>query len=94
MKKYLSGIVAVILAISFSAFTITPKTVSGKLTDYRWAKTNLDGTIPANPQIYNGPAAGVPSQFSCPAGATYFCAKAVDVNNVPLTGGPVVKRGM
>ena len=43
MKKYLSGIVAVILAISFSAFTITPKTVSGKLTDYRWAKTNLDG---------------------------------------------------
>ena len=45
MKKYLSGIVAVILAISFSAFTITPKTVSGKLTDYRWAKTNLDETF-------------------------------------------------
>lgn len=94
MRKYLSGIVAVIMAISFSAFTVTPKTVSGKFTDYRWAKTNLDGTIPANPQIYVGPAASVPSQFSCPSGTTYFCAKAVDASNVPLPGGPVVRRGM
>lgn len=94
MRKYLSGIVAVIMAISFSAFTVTPKTVSGKFTDYRWAKTNLDGTIPANPQIYIGPASGVASQFGCPVGTPYFCAKVVDASNVPVPGGQVIKRNL
>jgi hypothetical protein len=45
MKKYLLGIVAIVLAVSFSAFTampkVHPKQIQGKTTTYFWFNVDL-----------------------------------------------------
>ena|SRR5258705_12131833 len=43
MKKYLLGIVAVVLAISFSAFSNAPKAKNAKLTSFYWYDTYTSG---------------------------------------------------
>lgn len=88
------GVAAVLLAVAFSAFSYLPIKKGTSVTDFTWAKTNLDGTIPSNPDLFFGTAAEAQSHFSCPEGSTYYCAKAVDENNDPIPGGPIILRSL
>lgn len=88
------GVVAVLLAVAFSAFTYLPVNNETSVTDFTWAKTDLSGNIPSNPDLFVGTAAEAQSHFSCPEGSTYYCAKAVDENNDPIPGVPPVMRSL
>ncbi len=93
MKKYLLGIMAIALAIGFSAFTNdSNKTQGQSTTNYRWAKTTSSGSIVMPVEIFDGSAEDARDEFLCPAGTPNYCAKAVDEDNVPLPGGPELRR--
>jgi hypothetical protein len=91
MKKYLTGLTALALAIAFSAFSAVPEKADNGQS-IRWAKTNLDGTLPASPQIYTGTTSQARAEFSCPDDGSQFCAKEVNLLNQPVSGGAVIMR--
>jgi len=80
MKKYLSGIVAVVLAIGFSAFTANHQEKKyGNMQDYTWHKFNAAGTAELSPAVtFTGTDAGAKSAFGCPDGSSVNCARAYD----------------
>ena len=92
MKKYLLGIFAAIMAIAFSAFTVSssnPKT--GSLDTYVWHKYNAAGTVELSPIVtYTGTADGAKTAFGCPDGTSVNCASAYDLDGNPL--GIYVKK--
>lgn len=75
MKKYLLGIVAVILAISFSAFTIVKKNESAKaLAGEKWFV--FDGTSPDDlddPSMYSLDGDGSSPTVCTSTTLTYRC---------------------
>ncbi len=87
MKKYFPGIMAIILAIGFSAFNINHfKEPVGSKIDYTWHKYNPAGTAELSPVVtYFGSAAGAKTAFGCPDGTTVNCARAYDMDGNALS---------
>lgn len=87
MKKFAAGIVAVILALSFSAFTVIHKPASEKaMLTLTWHKYNAAGTAELNPVVsYTGTAAQAKAAFNCPDGTTVTCARGYDADGNPTS---------
>lgn len=85
MKKYFLGIMAMILAVGFSAFTVTSTKINNSKSDtFTWHKFNAAGTMELSPIVtYTGTAAGAQSAFGCPEGNTVNCARAYDALGNP-----------
>jgi hypothetical protein len=87
MKKFSFRIIAVLLAVGFSAFTFTHNKANNKemKTDYVWHKFNPAGTAELSPVVtFTGTEAGAKSAFGCPDGTTVYCARAYDSEGNPL----------
>ena len=87
MKKFLAGFVAVVLAISFSAFTAVnkPANEKAKLT-LTWHKYNPAGTMELSPVVsYTGTAAQAQAAFNCPNGTSVICARGYDSDGNPTS---------
>jgi hypothetical protein len=80
MRKYFLSILAIVLAIGFSAFTVVPGNTNKNPDDvYVWHKYNPAGTAELNPLVtYTGTAAAAKIAFGCPDGVTATCAAAYD----------------
>ena len=85
MKKYFLGIVAIVLALGFSAFTTMDRKVtkSGSQS-FIWHKYNPAGTAELSPTVwFEGTIEEASAYFQCPEGNSVFCARAYDVT-IPL----------
>ncbi|HET6994905.1 MAG TPA: hypothetical protein VFI06_07975 [Chitinophagaceae bacterium] len=79
MRKYFLSILAIGLAIGFSAFTIPHDKTNKEKQTYVWHKYNAAGTAELSPIVtYTGTEAGAKSAFGCSEGTTVFCARAYD----------------
>jgi hypothetical protein len=86
MRKYFLSILAIVLAIGFSAFTIPHDQMNKKGKDvFVWHKFNAAGTAELSPIVsYMGSEAGARSAFACSEGTTVNCARAYDSEGTPL----------
>lgn len=86
MKKYLMGIIAIVLAITFSAFTTSVnKKVNLNKQTFTWHKYNAAGTAELSPIVsFTGDASQAKDQFQCPDGNTVKCARAYNAVGNPL----------
>lgn len=86
MKKYLNGTIALVLAVTVSAFNVARNNeMASKKTDYTWHKFNAAGTAELSPAVtFFGTAAGAKTAFGCPDGTSVNCARAYDMSGTPL----------
>jgi|GEM_PF-4430343 len=86
MKKYLLGIVAIFMAIVFSAFSETnDKVDDGNLQTYTWHKYNTAGDSELDPIVsYSGTADAARTQFACPTSGAVICGRAYTSGGSPL----------
>jgi uncharacterized protein YxeA len=86
MKKYLIGLMAVVLAIGFSAFNGSQeKKKSDMQQTFTWHKYNPAGTSELSPVVtFVGTANDAKSAFNCPDGLSVICARAYDEEGTPL----------
>jgi hypothetical protein len=87
MKKFMAGIAAVVLALSFSAFTVIHKPANEKaMLILTWHKYNPAGTMELSPVVsYTGTAAQAKAAFNCPDGPTVNCARGYDADGNPTS---------
>ena len=87
MKKYFLGIIAVALAIGFSAFTAEKKRPSTKQTTY-WFTVTASRTISSGSSFVNSELsyAGTSDPGGC-SGAGKFCNVSFDATQVTDHGG-------
>jgi hypothetical protein len=80
MRKYFLSILAIVLAIGFSAFTVVPGNKNKKVDDaFVWHKYNPAGTAELVPTVtYTGTAAGASVAFGCSEGSSVNCGRAYD----------------
>ncbi len=90
MKKYFLGIAAILLAVSFTAFTGK----DSRFVDRYWFASNPAGTSITQPARSDTPSATDPS--GCPKQSDVFCSLAYDENQtmVDSTGHRVLKAGV
>ena len=81
MKKYLVGVIAVVFALSASAFTRAYNTYSPKQTTYYWFQSNAAGTSISQPARSDTPSASDPS--GCNLGSD-FCSLGYQSNQTML----------
>ena len=87
MKKYLLGIIAIFLAICFTAFTVKEKKENNSIkTSYVWHKFNPAGTAELSPVVtFTGTSDEAKVAFACPDGASVNCARAYTMTGTPLS---------
>lgn len=87
MKKYLLGIFAIVLAIGFSAFTVTDRNTTNQDDPvYSWHQYDVTGTIELSPVVeFPGTETEARTKFKCPSGTPLICARAYDMNGNPLS---------
>jgi len=94
MKKYLVGIIAIVMATSFSAFT-TIKAKPEKLpTDYYWFDVNSgQGNDPdlTNSQVSYISFGSSTPQGTCSGAATYNCKVGFNASQVELVEGSIYR---
>lgn len=90
MKKYISGFLAIIIAVTAFAFT---KPTEKKFVDYYWFQTNASGTTVMQPARSDIASPTDPS--GCTLGADY-CSLAFDQSKTTLdaSGHRVLKPGI
>ncbi|HET6994906.1 MAG TPA: hypothetical protein VFI06_07980 [Chitinophagaceae bacterium] len=86
MRKYFLSILAIVLAIGFSAFTIPKEKANNKaLESFVWHKYNPAGNAELIPTVtYIGTAAAASVAFGCPEGSSVFCGRAYDFEGTAL----------
>jgi len=75
MKKYLLGIVAVVLAVGFSAFTAKHETLGKKFANPYWYSTNTAGTV-LTASLGQNTKAAIITATGCDDTDVDFCARA------------------
>src|SRR5688572_16610551 len=94
MKKYLVGIIAIVLATSFSAFTTIKAKPEKTFTDYYWFNVNSgegnDASLTNTQVSYVGFGSSTP-QGSCSGAATYNCKVGFNASQVELVEGDVYR---
>ena len=87
MQKIVTGITAVILAISFSAFTAIQEPTNKKaMLTVIWHKYNAAGTAELSPIVsYTGTSAQAKAAFGCSDGNIVICARAYDLDGNQLS---------
>jgi hypothetical protein len=92
MKKYLLGIVAIVTAIGFSAFTKINNKQHKTQTDYYWFQTKssvqiADGNVVGNGDVdYLNSFGSMPPSGSGCSGLSYDCVVGFTSNQVTLSG--------
>lgn len=91
MRKCLSGIVAIVLAITFSAFNNPP--LHANTDDPVYGKTTSDGTQLVIPlDSFQGNETDARAHFDCPTSGLQFCARQVSISGQIISGGAFIKR--
>ena len=86
MKKYLLGVVAVVMAIVFSAFSVQKdENRESNLQVYTWHMYNTAGTAELSPVVsFTGTEPNTRTEFGCSTGGPVICARAYDSEGTPL----------
>lgn len=71
-------LLAIVLAVGFSAFTQKESASDNTLQTLSWVVTNPDGSIPSNPQYLEGTAEEIRAELDCPDEFANYCAREVD----------------